>query len=58
MLLFHSAGKENLEESDFLQWITRIQSLRDEHESASSSKNSNPVDDSEDAAEDLIAAFR
>lgn len=47
-----------MEESDFLDWVTRIQALRDEHDSSSTSRNSNSVDDNEDAAQDLIAAFR
>lgn len=53
-----SAGREIMEEADFLQWITRVSALQDEHESATSSKNSSTVDDKEDAARDLIAAFR
>lgn len=49
-----------MEESEFLQWVTRIQAVNDEHDSASTSnsnKNSS-VDDIEDATQDLIAAFR
>lgn len=49
-----------MEESEFLQWITRIQTAIDEQDSASTSntnKNSS-VDDNDDATQDLIAAFR
>lgn len=44
-----------MEESDFLQWITRIQALRDEHDGTTAG---NAVDENEDIAQDLIAAFR
>jgi len=50
----------SMEESEFLQWITRIQAVINEHDSASTSnttKNSS-VDDNDDATQDLIAAFR
>lgn len=49
-----------MEESEFLQWVTRIQSLYDEQEAPSTSNtntNSN-TDENDDAAQDLIAAFR
>lgn len=53
-------GKGLMEEAEFLQWITRIQVIRDEHDapSTSSSKNSNATDENDEATQDLIAAFR
>lgn len=51
-------GKGLMEESEFLQWITRIQVIRDEHDTPSTSKNSNATDENDETAQDLIAAFR
>lgn len=58
-------GNGLINEAEFLQWVGRIQALRDEqqqqqqHDSDSASAASGkPVDEADDVTEDLIAAFR
>lgn len=57
-LLFRFAGNGLINEAEFLQWVGRIQALRDEQHSHEDSKDSKPVDEADDVTEDLIAAFR
>ncbi|XP_023035533.1 calcium-binding protein E63-1 isoform X4 [Drosophila willistoni] len=61
------SGNGLINEAEFLQWVGRIQALRDEqqqqqHEdnasSNSSSSSKQPTDEADDVTEDLIAAFR
>ncbi|EDW05274.2 uncharacterized protein Dmoj_GI21841, partial [Drosophila mojavensis] len=50
-----------INEAEFLQWVGRIQALRDEQQQQhddSTSNASKPVDEADDVTEDLIAAFR
>lgn len=42
-----------MDEAEFLQWVARIQALRDETDEAS-----NKLEENDDVTEDLIAAFR
>ena len=46
-------GNGLIDESEFLQWVAKIQALRDETEESSSK-----TEDGDDGSEDLIAAFR
>ncbi|EDX09122.1 GD13311 [Drosophila simulans] len=52
------SGNGLINEAEFLQWVGRIQALRDEQHSHEDSKDSKPVDEADDVTEDLIAAFR
>ncbi|XP_062134471.1 calcium-binding protein E63-1 isoform X1 [Drosophila sulfurigaster albostrigata] len=59
------SGNGLINEAEFLQWVGRIQALRDDqqqqqqqHDSDSASTASKPVDADDDVTEDLIAAFR
>ncbi|XP_023167042.1 calcium-binding protein E63-1 isoform X1 [Drosophila hydei] len=55
------SGNGLINEAEFLQWVGRIQALRDEQQQQhddSSSTASKPVDEADDVTEDLIAAFR
>ncbi|XP_068149275.1 calcium-binding protein E63-1 isoform X4 [Drosophila tropicalis] len=60
------SGNGLINEAEFLQWVGRIQALRDEqqqHEDNASSNSSGssskqPTDEADDVTEDLIAAFR
>ncbi|XP_059615654.1 calcium-binding protein E63-1 isoform X4 [Phlebotomus argentipes] len=52
-------GNGLIDEAEFLQWIARIQAIKDESASSSSSASSNqPVSEEDDITQDLIAAFR
>ncbi|XP_055700923.1 calcium-binding protein E63-1 isoform X3 [Phlebotomus papatasi] len=52
-------GNGLIDEAEFLQWIARIQAIKDESASSSSSSSSNqPVSEEDDITQDLIAAFR
>lgn len=58
---FSIPGNGLINEAEFLQWVGRIQALRDEQQQQhddSSSTASKPVDEADDVTEDLIAAFR
>ncbi|KAL5283477.1 hypothetical protein ACFFRR_006010 [Megaselia abdita] len=46
-------GNGLVDEAEFLQWVARIQALRDE-----SDDSSNKLEENDDVTEDLIAAFR
>ncbi|XP_032576056.1 calcium-binding protein E63-1 isoform X2 [Drosophila sechellia] len=52
------SGNGLINEAEFLQWVGRIQALRDEQHSHEDSKDSKPADEADDVTEDLIAAFR
>ncbi|EDW17611.2 calcium-binding protein E63-1 isoform X1 [Drosophila mojavensis] len=55
------SGNGLINEAEFLQWVGRIQALRDEQQQQhddSTSNASKPVDEADDVTEDLIAAFR
>ncbi|XP_017843159.1 calcium-binding protein E63-1 isoform X2 [Drosophila busckii] len=50
-----------INEAEFLQWVGRIQALRDEQQQQQpdeNASNSKVVDEADDVTEDLIAAFR
>lgn len=48
-------GNGIIDETEFLQWVARIQALRDD----STTKSSNhQTDEEDDITQDLIAAFR
>lgn len=49
----HFLGNGLVDEAEFLQWVARIQALRDE-----SDDSSNKLEENDDVTEDLIAAFR
>lgn len=49
-------GNGIIDENEFLQWVGKIQSLRDESSTKSSSNH--PIDENDDITQDLIAAFR
>jgi len=53
-------GNGLINEAEFLQWVGRIQALRDDQQphDDSASTASKPVDEADDVTEDLIAAFR
>jgi len=52
-------GNGLINEAEFLQWVGRIQALRDDQQhDDSASSASKPVDEADDVTEDLIAAFR
>ncbi|KAH8317243.1 hypothetical protein KR074_007078, partial [Drosophila pseudoananassae] len=52
-------GNGLINEAEFLQWVGRIQALRDEQQQhEESASNSKPADEADDVTEDLIAAFR
>ncbi|KAH8366018.1 hypothetical protein KR093_008171, partial [Drosophila rubida] len=57
-------GNGLINEAEFLQWVGRIQALRDDQQQQqqqhddSASTASKPVDEADDVTEDLIAAFR
>ncbi|KAH8305069.1 hypothetical protein KR059_004452, partial [Drosophila kikkawai] len=52
-------GNGLINEAEFLQWVGRIQALRDDQQQPEdSASNSKPVDEADDVTEDLIAAFR
>lgn len=52
-------GNGLIDEAEFLQWIARIQAIKDESASSSSSSSSNqPVSEEDDITQDLVAAFR
>jgi len=57
-LILQSTGNGLINEAEFLQWVGRIQALRDDQQSHEDSKDSKPVDEADDVTEDLIAAFR
>lgn len=48
------SGNGLINEAEFLQWVGRIQAIRDEQEESAASKH----DENDDVTEDLIAAFR
>ncbi|XP_017127505.1 calcium-binding protein E63-1 isoform X1 [Drosophila elegans] len=52
------SGNGLINEAEFLQWVGRIQALRDDQQSHEDSKDNKPVDEADDVTEDLIAAFR
>ncbi|KPU78280.1 uncharacterized protein Dana_GF10252, isoform C [Drosophila ananassae] len=53
------SGNGLINEAEFLQWVGRIQALRDEQQQhEESASNSKPADEADDVTEDLIAAFR
>ncbi|XP_032291479.1 calcium-binding protein E63-1 isoform X2 [Drosophila virilis] len=53
------SGNGLINEAEFLQWVGRIQALRDDQQHDENSSNaSKPVDEADDVTEDLIAAFR
>ncbi|TDG53281.1 hypothetical protein AWZ03_000096 [Drosophila navojoa] len=55
------SGNGLINEAEFLQWVGRIQALRDEQQQQhddSTSNASKPIDEADDVTEDLIAAFR
>ncbi|XP_034483867.1 calcium-binding protein E63-1 isoform X1 [Drosophila innubila] len=54
------SGNGLINEAEFLQWVGRIQALRDDQQQHddSASTASKPVDEADDVTEDLIAAFR
>ncbi|XP_020807652.1 calcium-binding protein E63-1 isoform X3 [Drosophila kikkawai] len=53
------SGNGLINEAEFLQWVGRIQALRDDQQQPEdSASNSKPVDEADDVTEDLIAAFR
>ncbi|XP_064539410.1 calcium-binding protein E63-1 isoform X1 [Drosophila montana] len=53
------SGNGLINETEFLQWVGRIQALRDDQQhDENSSSASKPVDEADDITEDLIAAFR
>ncbi|XP_030380184.1 calcium-binding protein E63-1 isoform X1 [Scaptodrosophila lebanonensis] len=51
------SGNGLINEAEFLQWVGRIQALRDEQQQHEENA-SKPVDEADDVTEDLIAAFR
>ncbi|XP_070135644.1 calcium-binding protein E63-1 isoform X6 [Drosophila bipectinata] len=52
------SGNGLINEAEFLQWVGRIQALRDEQQQhEESASNSKPADEADDVTEDLIAAF-
>ncbi|KAH8378871.1 hypothetical protein KR009_001848 [Drosophila setifemur] len=53
------SGNGLINEAEFLQWVGRIQALRDDQQQhEDSASNSKPTDEADDVTEDLIAAFR
>ncbi|XP_002135302.2 calcium-binding protein E63-1 isoform X1 [Drosophila miranda] len=53
------SGNGLINEAEFLQWVGRIQALRDEQQQHDDNpSNSKPLDEADDVTEDLIAAFR
>lgn len=48
-------GNGIIDEAEFLQWVARIQALRDDSPNKSAT---NSPDDEDDITQDLIAAFR
>lgn len=48
LLLFFSSGNGLIDETEFLQWIARIQALRETETTA----------EDDDLTQDLVAAFR
>lgn len=54
--LFFSTGNGLIDETEFLQWVGRIQALRDDTQSQSS--GSSQDENLDDVTQDLIAAFR
>lgn len=53
IVLFLCTGNGLIDESEFLQWVGRIQAIRDEQDDSTSKQ-----DENDDVTEDLIAAFR
>ena len=55
-------GNGLINEAEFLQWVGRIQALRDEQsqqqQQEQQQENASKPDDLDDVTEDLIAAFR
>lgn len=49
-------GNGLIDETEFLQWVAKIQALKDESTSTSSSSSQAEQDD--DLTQDLVAAFR
>lgn len=48
-----------MDEKEFLQWVARIQALKDDSSTPSTSKTTPTQEDvDDDIAQDLIAAFR
>ncbi|XP_032598350.1 calcium-binding protein E63-1 isoform X5 [Drosophila grimshawi] len=53
------SGNGLINEAEFLQWVGRIQALRDDQQQDENASNaSKPLDEADDVTEDLIAAFR
>ncbi|SPP85238.1 calcium-binding protein E63-1 isoform X3 [Drosophila guanche] len=53
------SGNGLINEAEFLQWVGRIQALRDDQQQHDANpSNSKPLDEADDVTEDLIAAFR
>lgn len=53
-LLYLQPGNGIIDETEFLQWVARIQALRDDP----TTNSSKMVSDEDDITQDLIAAFR
>ncbi|XP_073843086.1 ecdysone-induced protein 63F 1 isoform X3 [Musca autumnalis] len=53
------SGNGLINEAEFLQWVGRIQALRDEqHQQQQQEENASKPDELDDVTQDLIAAFR
>lgn len=54
---YHLSGNGLIDETEFLQWISRIQALKEES-SKEQNSNTSVEDVDDDLKQDLIAAFR